>query len=156
MLQGTEHGLLHPLTEEFEIFPALLQDITNREFEKFLGQALAEWAVVLPAVLLLTLGIIQFSLVLIGKIVVNHAAYAATRARLVSSKEGPYQTDSAMAKIKKTIADGGVYAFIRPNMICVAPPLCITEEQLMEGLRVVDKPLDVADAMVDSSRLAAE
>ena len=47
------------------------------------GQALVEWAVVLPAVLLLTLGIIQFSLVVIGKTVVNHAAYAATRAQLV-------------------------------------------------------------------------
>ena len=79
-----------------------------------------------------------------------------TRARLVPANEGPYATDSAMTKIKKTIADGGVYAFVRPNMICVAPPLVITEEQLMEGLRVIDKALDVADSMVDSSRLAAE
>ena len=47
------------------------------------GQALVEWAVVLPAVLLLTLGIIQFSLVIVAKTVVNHAAYAATRAQLV-------------------------------------------------------------------------
>ncbi len=47
------------------------------------GQALAEWAVLLPLVLLLTLGIIQFSLVIIGKAVVNHAAFSAARAQLV-------------------------------------------------------------------------
>ena len=47
------------------------------------GQALVEWAVVLPLVLLLTLTIMQFSLVLIGKFMVNHAAYAAARAQLV-------------------------------------------------------------------------
>lgn len=55
----------------------------NRTLSKRRGQALAEWAIVLPAVLLLTLGVIQFSLVLVGKVVVNHAAYMATRAALV-------------------------------------------------------------------------
>jgi len=47
------------------------------------GQALAEWAVVLPLVLFLTLTIVQFSLILIGKFVINHAAYSAARAQLV-------------------------------------------------------------------------
>ena len=53
------------------------------------GQALAEWAVVLPLVLLMTLTIVQFSLVLIGKFLVNHAAYSAARAQLVG--EDPLQ-----------------------------------------------------------------
>ncbi len=53
------------------------------------GQALAEWAVVLPLVLLMTLTILQFSLILIGKFVVNHAAFSAARAQLVG--EDPLQ-----------------------------------------------------------------
>ena len=63
------------------------------------GQALAEWAVVLPAVLLLTLGIIQFALVLIGKTVVNHAAFAATRAQRVG--ENPADAAAKAARKKE-------------------------------------------------------
>ena len=80
----------------------------------------------------------------------------ATRERLMDAKEGPYVADGGMAAIKKVIGEGGVYAFIRPNMIAIAPPLCITEEQLMEGLDVIDRALDIADRMLErGDRVAA-
>ncbi len=80
----------------------------------------------------------------------------ATRERLMDAKEGPYVADGGMAAIKKVIGEGGVYAFIRPNMIAIAPPLCITEEHLMEGLDVIDRALDIADRMLErGDRVAA-
>ncbi|MDP6604175.1 MAG: aminotransferase class III-fold pyridoxal phosphate-dependent enzyme [Rhodospirillales bacterium] len=79
-----------------------------------------------------------------------------TRERLMEAREGPYVTGGSMAEIQKVISDGGIYAFIRPNMIAVAPPLCITEEQLLEGLDVIDRALDVADGMLEpGDRVAA-
>ena len=37
---------------------------------------------------------------------------------------------------------------MRWNNFFVNPPLCITEEQLLEGLAVVDKALEITDAAV--------
>jgi taurine--2-oxoglutarate transaminase len=34
------------------------------------------------------------------------------------------------------------------SMLFIVPPLCITKEQLDEGLAIVDKALEVADAAV--------
>ncbi|MFT3836205.1 MAG: aminotransferase class III-fold pyridoxal phosphate-dependent enzyme [Myxococcaceae bacterium] len=50
-----------------------------------------------------------------------------------------------MGDLRKALIDGGIYTFVRWNNFFVNPPLCITEEQLMEGLAIVDKALDVAD-----------
>jgi len=47
------------------------------------GQAIAEFAIVFPVLLMLVLGIIQFSLIFVAKGVVEYAAYAAARAELV-------------------------------------------------------------------------
>ena len=78
-----------------------------------------------------------------------------TRERLMPIKEEPYSTKGGMAAIKKTLAEGGVYTLNRPNLLSIAPPLCITEEQLRDGLAVIDKALDHADAMLDSAGRAA-
>jgi len=48
------------------------------------GQAIAEFAIVFPILLLLVLGIIQFSLMFVARGVVEYAAYAAARAELVN------------------------------------------------------------------------
>jgi taurine---2-oxoglutarate transaminase len=40
----------------------------------------------------------------------------------------------------------GIYTFVRWNNFFVNPPLCITEEQLLEGLASVDKALEVIDS----------
>ena len=47
------------------------------------GQAIAEFAIVFPVLLMLVLGIIQFSLAFVARGVVEYAAYAAARAELV-------------------------------------------------------------------------
>lgn len=42
----------------------------------------------------------------------------------------------------------GVYTLVRWNNVFVNPPLCITEEQLLEGLAVVDQALNITDAVL--------
>jgi len=74
-----------------------------------------------------------------------------TREALMPWKEGPYDPNSGMSKIKKVLNDGGIYAFVRPNNICIAPPLVINEAQLLEGLAVIDKAIDIADQMVEQA-----
>ena len=70
-----------------------------------------------------------------------------TKTPLVPPKEAPYES-GGMAAIKKVLSEGGVYAFTRPNLIAITPPLCINEQELREGLEVVDRALAVADGMV--------
>jgi len=43
----------------------------------------------------------------------------------------------AMAKLGAFFRDNGLYTFVRWNNFFVNPPLCITEEQLLEGLAIV-------------------
>jgi len=49
------------------------------------GQALAEWAVVFPVQLFITLGVIQLALVLLARNVVTYSAHMAARAELVGA-----------------------------------------------------------------------
>jgi taurine--2-oxoglutarate transaminase len=56
--------------------------------------------------------------------------------------------DGAVAKeINKRLLEGGVYTTVRWNFLFVVPPLCIKENDLREGLAVIDKVLDYADTM---------
>jgi len=56
--------------------------------------------------------------------------------------------DAAGAKeISKRLLEGGVYTTVRWNYLVIAPPLCITEEELREGLQVIDRVLDYADSL---------
>jgi len=52
----------------------------------------------------------------------------------------------AMADVAKFLRDNGLYTFVRWSWIFAVPPLCITESQLKDGLAVIDKALDLADA----------
>jgi taurine---2-oxoglutarate transaminase len=45
----------------------------------------------------------------------------------------------------KTLKENGVSTLVRWNMIFSTPPLIITEEQLQEGLQVLDLALDKLD-----------
>lgn len=56
-----------------------------------------------------------------------------------------------MNDVRKTLLDNGIYTFVRWNNFFVNPPLCITEEQLLEGLTHVEKALEVADRAVARS-----
>jgi taurine--2-oxoglutarate transaminase len=56
--------------------------------------------------------------------------------------------DAAPAKeINKRLLAGGVYTTVRWNYLFIAPPLCIQEAELREGLRVIDQALDYADTL---------
>jgi taurine--2-oxoglutarate transaminase len=58
-------------------------------------------------------------------------------------------TGSVMAEVGKVLRQNGLFTFIMANnmgsMVFVVPPLCITKEQLAEGLAIVEKALEVSD-----------
>jgi len=57
-------------------------------------------------------------------------------------------TDAAVSReINKRLLEAGVYTTVRWNFLFIAPPLCIKEDELREGLRVIDKVLDYADSV---------
>jgi len=51
-----------------------------------------------------------------------------------------------MKRIREYILDHGVFLYIHYNVILIIPPLIISEEQLEQGLDVIDKALKIADA----------
>lgn len=57
-----------------------------------------------------------------------------------------------MAEVGKVLRENGLFTFIMANnmgsIVFVVPPLCITKEQLNEGLAIVEKALEVADKVV--------
>jgi taurine--2-oxoglutarate transaminase len=57
-----------------------------------------------------------------------------------------------MAEVGKVLRQNGLFTFIMANnmgsMVFVVPPLCITREQLDEGLAIVEKALQVTDKAV--------
>jgi taurine---2-oxoglutarate transaminase len=61
----------------------------------------------------------------------------------------PYNPKGAdmnvMNQVGAKMREEGVWTFIRWNTLFINPPLCINEEQLREGLAVVDRALTIAD-----------
>jgi taurine--2-oxoglutarate transaminase len=53
-----------------------------------------------------------------------------------------------MNKVAAKIKELGMYTFVRWNYIFVAPPLCITKEQIDEGLAIISKAISIADDYV--------
>lgn len=56
---------------------------------------------------------------------------------------------AVMNKVAAKIKELGMYTFVRWNYIFIAPPLCITKEQINEGLAIISEALTIADAHVD-------
>ncbi len=56
---------------------------------------------------------------------------------------------SVMADVGKVLREKGLFTFIMANamgsMVFVVPPLCITKDQLDEGLNIVERALEVTD-----------
>jgi taurine---2-oxoglutarate transaminase len=50
-----------------------------------------------------------------------------------------------MNKVANKIKELGMYTFVRWNYVFVAPPLCITKEQIDEGLAIISEALTIAD-----------
>jgi len=57
---------------------------------------------------------------------------------------GPAEME-IMNKVSAKIAALGMFTFVRWNFIFTAPPLCITKEEMDEGLDIISKALEVAD-----------
>jgi len=72
---------------------------------------------------------------------------------LVSNRESKeIMPASVMAEVGKSLRENGLFTFIMANnmgsMVFVVPPLCITREQLDEGLVIVEKALEIADRQI--------
>ena len=49
------------------------------------------------------------------------------------------------SKIAAAVQANGMFTFVRWNWIFTAPPLCVTEEQIDEGLEIISKAISIAD-----------
>ena len=59
----------------------------------------------------------------------------------------PYNGNSLeMTQVKQYLLENGLFTFIHWNVIMVNPPLIINEEQLSEGIQIIDKALEITDA----------
>ena len=52
---------------------------------------------------------------------------------------------AVMNKVAAKIKELGMYTFVRWNYIFVAPPLCVTKEQIDEGLAIISEAISIAD-----------
>lgn len=57
---------------------------------------------------------------------------------------------TVMNKVKEKIAELGMFTFSKWSYIFIAPPLCVTKEQIDEGLDILSEALKIADAVCDS------
>jgi taurine--2-oxoglutarate transaminase len=79
------------------------------------------------------------------------SAIEVVRNRETREPMAPYNGNSPeMIKVKEYLLDNGVFTFIHWNVIMVNPPLIITEEQILEGLQIIDQALEITDAAVTS------
>lgn len=53
-----------------------------------------------------------------------------------------------MNKVNAKLLELGLFTFVRWNYIFTAPPLCITKDEMDEGLDIISKAIAVADAYV--------
>jgi len=61
---------------------------------------------------------------------------------------------SALANALKTaLFKRDVYVFCRWNMLFVAPPLIIDEDELRIGIRAIDEVLEIADRYASTGKL---
>ena len=65
-------------------------------------------------------------------------------------------TSHEMVKLAGYLKSQHLYAFIRFNMLWVCPPLVITEQQLADGLDIIEDGLKLIDATIQLSRCDLE
>ena len=77
------------------------------------------------------------------------SAIEVVRNRETREPMAPYNGNSQeMTEIKQYLLDNGVFTFIHWKVIMLNPPLIINEEQLLEGIKIIDHALDITDAAV--------
>jgi len=52
---------------------------------------------------------------------------------------------AVMNKVAAKLKEVGMYTFVRWSFIFIAPPLCVTKEQIDEGLAIISEALTIAD-----------
>ena len=55
---------------------------------------------------------------------------------------------AVMIQVAARLRQLGMYTFVRWNYVFIAPPLCITREQIDEGLAMISDALTIADAPI--------
>ena len=55
-----------------------------------------------------------------------------------------------MNKVAAKIKELGMYTFVRWSYIFIAPPLCVTKEQVDEGLAIISEAITIADKYMSS------
>ncbi len=65
---------------------------------------------------------------------------------IVKSKRTKQPIDP-LTEVSVYLRDHGLFTFIFHNILFVVPPLCITLAQVDEGLAIIEKALDITDAM---------
>ena len=53
-----------------------------------------------------------------------------------------------MGDVARFLRQNGLFTFLQWNLIFVVPPLCITAEQLDEGLEIIGRALEITDAAI--------
>jgi taurine--2-oxoglutarate transaminase len=59
------------------------------------------------------------------------------------------QSHPAMNELAAFFRKQGLFTFVRWNSFMCNPPLCITEEQLLEGFEIIDRGLAITDAVFE-------
>ena len=76
-------------------------------------------------------------------------AIEVVRNRETREPMAPYNGNSPeMTEVKQYLLDNGLFTFIHWNVIMVNPPLIIDQDQLLEGIKIIDRTLDITDAAV--------
>lgn len=70
-----------------------------------------------------------------------------TREPLVPFNARPSEM-GIMNRLREFFLQNGLYTFIRWNMFFTNPPLCITEQELLEGIEIIDRGLEITDDAV--------
>lgn len=70
-----------------------------------------------------------------------------TRERMTPYNPKPHEL-GPMPQFNAFLREHGLFTFVRWNTFFVNPPLVISEEQLREGLAIIDQALDITDAAV--------
>lgn len=55
---------------------------------------------------------------------------------------------TVMNKVAAKIRELGMYTFVRWSYLFIAPPLCVTKEQIDEGLAIISEAISIADSQV--------
>jgi taurine--2-oxoglutarate transaminase len=53
-----------------------------------------------------------------------------------------------MTQLASFFRENGLYTFVRWNNFFTNPPLCITEAELMAGIEIIDRGLEITDQAV--------